>query len=51
MNEETARPTNIHWILGSTTRGLRASEMADPKALVRRYMDCTKDFMLGGALV
>jgi len=25
--------------------------MADPKALVRRYMDCTKDFMEGGALV
>jgi hypothetical protein len=49
--EATARPQNIHMIAGSYRRGLSASEMAEPKALVSRYMDCTKDFMLGGALV
>jgi hypothetical protein len=48
---ETAKPQNIHIIAGSYSRGLSASEMADPKALVSRYMDWTKDFMDGGALV
>lgn len=31
--------------------GMRASERADPMALVKRYMDWTKDFIDGGALV
>lgn len=46
-----ARPTNIHMIAGSNAAGVRASAMAEPNALVNRYIDCTKDFMDGGALV
>lgn len=50
-NDATAKPTNIHMMAGSYAAGVRASAMADPNALVSRYIDWTKDFMDGGAFV
>ena len=51
MNAETAIPVYIHTNLGSKLTEERAMPKAEPPALVRRNMDMTKDFMLGGALV
>src|SRR6266536_3054748 len=51
MNDATQRPTNNHIICGSPTRVMKASPMAYPKALVKRYIACTNDFIDGGAFM
>ena len=51
IDEAIARPAYIHMTAGSFAAGVNASARAEPKALVSKYIDCTKDFMLGGALV
>jgi hypothetical protein len=51
MKAEAAIPVYIQTNLGSTDTLERAIPSAAPMAVVRRYMDITKDFMDGGALV
>lgn len=50
-NVAMASPPNNHRTAGSYATGVSAIPSADPNAVVSRYIDCTKLFMLGGALV
>ena len=51
INAETLIPVYIHTNFGSTLTLDKAIDKAEPNAVVRRNMDMTNDFMLGGALV